>query len=331
MNCFWKYTRFFFLFTSVLFIACTAGAAETGIPGKAFDWKKAYFFNFYDVFPLSSGDVWVVGSKGMICAYDKAQNQWFVQEAAFSKNLYSVSFPVADKGWIAGQNGTILHTEDSGKTWVLQPSETTEHLFSLFFTDQDRGWAVGSYGTILYTSNGGKYWRPQGDQVDRIYNGVFFTDPLNGWIVGEFGVILHTKNGGVNWQQQENPLGEKTLFSVFFVDALKGYACGMDGEVIATQDGGETWHPMDSGSKENLFSINVRGNKHWAVGLKGTLVENNNGGWQDSTEKIPTRAWLKKCVIVDEKIGWIVGSVGTVLRTTDGGDTWMPAGQGFIK
>lgn len=316
------------LLVLILSLACASfGSAGSGEVFRPFDWKKAYFFNFYDVCPLPTGEVWVVGSKGMICAFDAASQRWAIQESNFARNLYSVSFPVPDKGWIVGQNGTILNTKNKGKTWETQKSDTTEHLFSVSFTDSENGWAVGTYGTILHTSNGGKFWKKQGDQVDRIHNGVFFTDARYGWLVGEFGVILHTRDGGDTWIQQENPTGEKTLFSVHFKDRLTGYASGMDGILLYTEDSGATWTQIDSSIKENLFSVTVQGDKQWCVGLKGTFATQADGAWQDVTEKIPTRAWLKKCAFVDERSGWIVGSVGTVLHTVDGGETWASAGQ----
>jgi photosystem II stability/assembly factor-like uncharacterized protein len=319
------------IMVTVLLVGSPSVHAEMKSSLQPFDWKKAYFFNFYDVCPLPNGDVWVVGSKGIICAFDAASNKWVIQESNFARNLYSVSFPSPEQGWVVGQNGTILSTRNRGITWEMQKSETTEHLFSVSFADSQNGWAVGTYGAILHTSNGGKLWEKQGDQVDRIHNGVFFTDAQYGWIVGEFGVILHTRDGGVSWGQQENPCGEKTLFSVYFKDHSTGYATGMDGILLYTDNGGTTWTQIDSHIKENLFSVTAQGNRQWCVGLKGTFSAQVGGVWKNETENIPTRAWLKKCAFVDEKSGWIVGSVGTVLHTVDGGMSWVPAGQTKVK
>lgn len=319
--------RWLLVFFIILNVAGGLASAELPVVEREFNWNKAYFFNFYDVWPAKNGDVWIVGSKGMICAWDSAVRKWVIQESGYSRNLYGVTFSNTATGWITGQNGTILHTDDKGKSWTGQQSGTQEHLFGLHFVDVNTGWAVGAYGTILHTANGGKTWQMQGDQVDRIYNDVFFTDADHGWIVGEFGVILHTANGGRTWAEQDNPLGEKTLFSVYFKNPSAGLACGMDGTILSTNNGGTTWRPIDSPAKENLFSVTIQGENQWTVGLKGTFAKQSDGRWQDATEKIPTRAWLKKCAFLDARSGWIVGSVGTVLHTKDGGDTWMPAGQ----
>jgi photosystem II stability/assembly factor-like uncharacterized protein len=42
-----------------------------------------------------------------------------------------------------------------------------------------------------------------------------------------------------------------------------------------------------------------------------------------ASDKIPTRAWLKDINFVDQNKAWIVGSVGTVLFTCNGGQSWQ--------
>ena len=139
--------------------------------------------------------------------------------------------------------------------------------------------------------------------------------------------FLHTENGGRTWEQQENPLDGQTLFSIYFQNEYIGWATGMDGSILHTKNGGRNWDRVKSQIKENLLGVYARGNNLWAVGLKGTFTTRKVGLWKDASANIPTRAWLKQCVFMDEKNGWIVGSVGTVLRTFDGGDTWIPAGR----
>ena len=307
------------------FLNAVHAEPKTGL--EPFNFKKAYFFNFYSVCPLPSGEVWVVGSHGIICCYHKESKQFFVQDSGTLNNLYSVSFVDAKKGWIAGQRGLIIHTDDGGNTWVRQESNTSEHLFSVCFKDSKTGWIIGAYGTILHTSDGGSTWVEQGEKPDIIYNQVFFLDNETGWVVGEFGTIHHTENGGKTWEQQNSPLAEKNLFSVFFKDKYQGWIAGMDGDILETSDGGITWTQLESPMKENLFSIYLVQDSGWVVGLKGVYATLNNGTWVDATTCMPTRAWLKQCFFLDANNGWLVGSVGTILFTEDGGRTWMPPWQ----
>ncbi len=309
------------MFVLLFFVSVTAYSATNKGP-IPFNYTKAYFYNFYSVDPQADGEVWIVGSGGIVCKLDKDSKKWLVFDAGTDSTLYSVKFVGKKLGWIVAQRGLILHTNDGGKTWVRQESNTKEHLFSICFVDDKNGWIVGAYGTILHTSDGGTTWKQQAKKVDKIYNYVYFADKDYGWVVGEFGTILHTSDGGLTWKQQENPLGEKTLFSVFFQDHMRGWITGMDGSILKTTDGGERWQIVKTPIKEHLFSIEVINDTGWTVGLKGVYGIKHKEEWSDSTRNMPTRAWLKQCAFLNEKIGWVVGSVGTVLYTNDGGKSW---------
>jgi len=326
-----KYLRY--LCNSLLlmgfFINTVYAEQNTGL--KPFNFGKAYFYNFYSVSHLKDGHVWIVGSHGLICHHDPKLKEWFIQDSGTPANLYQVTFVNHRKGWIAGQNGLIIQTDNRGKTWNKIDSGTPEHLFSLSFTDSNKGWVVGEFGTILHTSNGGKTWARQGEKADKIYNSVFFIDSSQGWIVGEFGTILHTEDGGQTWLEQQSPLGEKTLFSVHFKDRYKGCITGMGGSMLTTVDGGRTWTVVNSPVDENLFSVQLIEDKGWTVGLKGKYAVYNGSNWNDATQSMPSWAWLNQIHFVDVKTGWVVGSGGTILHTTDGGRTWMPPWQSAKK
>lgn len=300
---------------------------ETPSPQSEFNFRKAYFYNFYSTYSLASGETWFVGSHGVICAFDPEKESFRVQESGTLGNLYGVSFADVENGWVVGQEGLILHTSDGGLTWGVQESGTKEHLFGVSFQSAREGWAVGAFGTILHTADGGKTWERQGAKVDRIYNQLYFLNEREGWVVGEFGAITHTSDGGRSWEDQQSPLGETTLFSVYFEDVLRGWISGMDGAILRTEDGGVTWVQMDSPMTEHLLSVQVMGDRGWAVGLKGTYAVYDGERWTDVTDRIPTRAWLKDCRFIDPDNGWLVGSVGTLLRSRDGGRTWVPAAQ----
>ncbi|MBU0509838.1 hypothetical protein KKH27_13530 [bacterium] len=50
-----------------------------------------------------------------------------------------------------------------------------------------------------------------------------------------------------------------------------------------------------------------------------------NWQWQNP---LPTGNYLSDVVFINENVGWIVGSSGTILHTTDGGASWTHQGSG---
>ncbi len=117
--------------------------------------------------------------------------------------------------------------------------------------------------------------------------GFFFVDNQNGWVAGNFGRILHTSNGGQTWKYQPNPGGN--FNSIKFVNAQIGWVVGSqpgsNGALIAnTLDGGQTWNLQTSG--------------------------------------VPSNEIFYDLSFIDTQNGWVVGTAGTILHTTNGGQSW---------
>lgn len=315
-----KYLVFLFIIVMFNINFVIAKEKETHL----FDWSDAYLYNFYSIDPLSSGDIWIVGSNGLIIHHEPKTDNWVVQEANTTENLYQVEFANPNKGWIVSTDGRILRTEDGGKSWKIQETPTEQHLFSISCLNATTAWAVGCYGTILHTKDAGKTWQRQGEKIDRIYNKVHFVDEQYGWIAGEYGVILHTTDGGHTWKEQKHELGEVTLFSVYFKNRSKGWVVGMGGRMLMTNNGGKKWQEIKTSVKTHLFDLEIEKDKGYCVGFQGSYLESSSKGWLNLAARIPNQSWLKDVVFLNKNKGWIVGSCGAALYTADGGLSWEP-------
>lgn len=220
----------------------------------------------------------------------------------------------------------------------------TQNLHCVYFSDAINGWVVGDGGSILRTTNGGAVWAPQSSGTLVNLYSVHFTDANNGWAVGgsQFipGIILHSSNGGAVWNVQPNPPGYDwaSFHSVYFVDSNTGWAAG---NVIAhTANGGNTWVVQPLSSSSSLWFLSVHftdASNGWAVGGEYFQLENSasicyytsNGGntW---TEQIELKQWSgmdypypSSVYFSDANNGWLVGSYGTILHTTNGGLTFV--------
>jgi photosystem II stability/assembly factor-like uncharacterized protein len=311
---------------------------------------------FFDVQALSADHAVVVGYGGKILVTDDAGFSWTQMPSGTTQALYRVHFVDPNDGWIAGQNGLILHTTDGGKTWQPQQSGTQVYLFSLSFVDREHGWAVGDRSILLSTVDGGAHWSlhkiiPPSQRnltpdeaivsQDPILYDVQFLNPQTGWVVGEFGKIYRTNDGGRSWIEQEQTLlGAEvvdlldlpTFFGVHFSDAENGLAAGLDGKLARTHDGGATWKfekmQLQYPLADPLFvPFLFPDGTGFAVGAAGEVVklETPNGRWHRVKLGMEVFTWMRGMTWLNHNDGWIVGGLGMILHTTDGGKSWVPS------
>jgi len=297
--------------------------------------------DFNGVFFVDDGNGWAVGTKGTILHYDGFG--WGTQTSGTNKTLNDVYFVDEYNGWAVGEGGTILHY--NGTTWAAQTSGTTENLNDVYFLDQMRGWAVGENGTILKTWEGGASWVQQTsiDPPTNIdFNGVAITvgTQITGWVVGELGHIrkmTHSISEGWGATDQWGFVDSGTaswLNSVHFTDEMHGWAVG-DGwtVLIYACDGGEcAWFPPNRITDKDLNAVWFANDflHGWTVGNKTDGDDWVIGGTEDAT------TWITKtCSITNtqnlsgisftsvySEAGWAVGANGTILKSSDGGETW---------
>ena len=177
--------------------------------------------------------------------------------------------------------------------------------------------------------------------ADPILYDVQFLDEKTGWIVGEFGKIFHTADGGKTWHEQEQSLlGEEvvdildlpTLFGVHFINSQNGIAAGLDGRIVRTVNGGARWTfekmKLDYPIVDPLYNPKLfTDGTGWATGAAGEVVRlaTPGGEWERAKLGMEVLTWLRGMSWLNENDGWIVGGLGMILHTKDGGQTWIPS------
>jgi photosystem II stability/assembly factor-like uncharacterized protein len=264
-------------------------------------------------------------------------------------NLYGVKALSASEAWAVGTFGSIYHTANGGKTWETRESGTRNALFSVDFADPQHGWAVGKSAVVLHTTDGGASWKAQRSPIppEKHLFKVQALDARTAWAVGDWGARTVTHDGGEHWEDRS--LGDDiVLYDVSFPDAAHGYVCGEFGTVLATADGGATWEKRPAGTDKTLFGLDfVTPEEGWAVGIDGLLLHTRDGGRSWVVQRGNVRAesleefgFLEAmsnpglyAVRVLGQYGMVVGDTGTVLVTTDAGQSWrrleLPSSQGL--
>ena len=222
---------------------------------------------------------------------------WEPQESGTSANLNGVSFVDPNIGTAVGNNGVIIHTTNAGLNWTLQSSGLSAGLLDVSFYDVNNGTAVGHEGTIIYTNDGGANWiTAQTGWMTSYYGTQMVTSALS-FAVGVNTIfqplVEKTTNGWQSWNSYIFYLdnNEGRLNDVYFIDESNGFAAA----------------------------------RAWTG--QGVVVKSVNGGQNWSTVYWTDHA-LSSLDFPSPEIGYAVGNSGTLIKSSDGGNSWGPLSTG---
>jgi photosystem II stability/assembly factor-like uncharacterized protein len=195
------------------------------------------------------------------------------------------------------------------------------------------GYAAGDYGTLLRTTDGlgwsGLSTGLPGTQIAQIR----VLDP-NVVILGVDCVMRRSDDGGQTFRRvpfAAREVGCPSGVSTFHFPAPNtGYVALRDGSVISTADGGQSF-----GGRQPLPGTQVTGgnaepsdiffvNDTTGFAVAGGNLFRTTDSAQNWVQKVSGAARLRSIFFTDASTGYAVGDANTVLKSTDGGDTWSP-------
>ena len=110
------------------------------------------------------------------------------------------------------------------------------------------------------------------------------------------------------------------LFAMSF-DGDRGIAVGAGGEIQTSQDGGKTWKLEPGPTQLSLTAVAIKGSRRIVAGIMGEIfIDDGSGKWRPSNSGTKERALGAS--LDANGTAMVVGSFGTMLRSTDGGATW---------
>jgi len=286
------------------------------------------------------------GERGHILFSDDMGKSWQQGKVPTTQMLTGVHFVNTERGWAVGHDGLILVSDDGGENWriqrdgiaaqhqtnlsmrerahqqiktltlardnagedtlaelemqleeavmdledadlALEEDVFTSPLLDVWFQDEDRGWAVGAFGSLLSTEDGGQQWSSQADLVDNPDE--FHLNAVTGdgagrvFIAGEGGVMYRSIDSGRHWEALPS-FYEGSWFGTLY-DATHDtlLVFGLRGNLFRSMDFGDNWEAVAGGN-----NITLAGG---SVSASGQVV--------------------------------LVGGVGTVLRSRDGGHSFQ--------
>jgi photosystem II stability/assembly factor-like uncharacterized protein len=132
------------------------------------------------------------------------------------------------------------------------------------------------------------------------------------------------------WVMQESGTNAP-LFGVAFADADTGYAVGRS-TVLKTTNGGKDWMSLDAGVDGTLFEVSCHDASTAVIAgeydFAGRLLTTHDGGatWIETYSSAGTDyqvRYLAGVAFVSRDTVVAVGDNGLIVRSTDGGDTWV--------
>jgi photosystem II stability/assembly factor-like uncharacterized protein len=256
--------------------------------GSAIPWTSVAFADASTVVAAS----W---SYGTVRSTDAGQTWHRLGDSSFNLTASgnAVAFANSTTGMIVHIGGIAYRTSDGGRSWgsVYVPTGLgTPRLNAVAFNPEGVGLAVGP-GRLLRSDNFGLYWVEVSRGNTSYLRDVAFATPEVGVAVDTLGYVLRTSDGGENWTWMERPAMVNSLSAVTFTSAERGFAVG-DWQMLRTEDGGLTW--SDVTEKIAGGGVQLLADIHFATPL----------------------------------VGFAAGRGEHIMRTSDGGASWVPVSIG---
>ncbi len=293
--------------------------------GTSTDFHSVKFINKY------TG--WVCGT-GTILKTTNGGINWLAQNhPATGKTLTSLSIVDSLNLYCVGYFETILKTTNGGINWIAirnGPGGTGSSYESCFFINKNTGWITGSGSYIWKTTNGGDSLI----YIDLLWGylyDIYFKDSLLGLICGDAGALLRTTNGGINWYVPNIQLHFQghTFDKLSILNNQYGWIVGEQVyPVYRTTDFGENWDSIGRvAGAFDLYCVRFSSiNTGWCGGggvYYGRMFKTTNSGytWQQYNNTI--NCYFSDYWFYNDSIGWAVGSNGVILKTTNGGFSYI--------
>jgi photosystem II stability/assembly factor-like uncharacterized protein len=274
----------------------------------------------------ASSDIWKTTDGGV---------SWYLTTPRTTiAHLYQIEFPTRNIGYAIGSDpqGDILKSTDGGKSWFRPgqgPWNGTYFTASFFLNDQV-GYIGGSNSTVWKTSDGGVNWDSLTSGGGEICRSIFFLNNDTGYAIYNSNVFYHTYDGGKHWEGW-NVVYMDDLNSLQFLTKDTCYVIGnfnSESYVMRSAGGGVYWNKMLT--LNNRFIKLQFFNTHEGYALtKWMLYRTMDGGVTWTSDPVPgsyndfydMRFW-------DPENGYLVGSGGLIVKTTDGGKSWTKMESG---
>ncbi len=282
---------------------------------------------------------WAAGADGVMWHTIDGGATWERQTLPTKGTIHALQFLTPYTGYAAGREevqatgqsaGLLFVTRDGGLTWNRVNTAELPGLHAVNFSDDKSGVVGAVKGGPYRTVDGGQKWAPLSARMNITGKDVAtFGDVA---LVGLVGIMLN--GGGCIPHHDDEKLPPSGRVLAVAGNKLFSVAVGQCGVVKIIEDARRKEQPIFGLPTQFLAACDFRGtcchgDHIWVVGSPGTFVAHSvdrGMTWQctPTGQSIP----LNAVHFIDDRTGWAVGELGTILATTDGGATWKVQRRG---
>lgn len=282
------------------------------------------------------------GERGHIIFSDDQGENWVQAEVPVRATLTGVDFGTDTHGWAVGHSGVVLHSDNAGESWELQLTgiraaelaiesrqeqiEALEQQIEEAPEEEkaDLEWALDDLFFSMENLESDLEIGPVNPFLD-----VWFENEDHGFVVGAYGMFLRTTDGGETWSDWAPRIDNPTGFHLNGITRITGGALvivGEAGQIFVSVDGGESWEKRESPYEGSLFGAIGTGqvNEVLAFGLRGNMFLSTDLGKNWKVVPNEAGATLNDGAVADDGRITLVGNGGTVLMSTNGGESFRP-------
>ncbi|KAL8138077.1 hypothetical protein V2J09_004078 [Rumex salicifolius] len=252
-----------------------------------------------------------------------------------------------------GTRQTILETKDGGNTWAPRSIASAEeedfnYRFNSISFKGKEGWIVGKPAILLYTSDAGETWEriPLSAELpgDMVY--IKATGDESAEMVTDEGAIYVTANKGYNWraavQESVSATLNRTVSSgisgaSYYTGTFNTVNRSPDGRYVAVSSRGNFymtwepgqayWQPHNRAVARRIQNMGWRADGGlWLLVRGGGLYLSKGTGITEDFEEVAVQSrgfGLLDVGYRSEEEAWAAGGSGILLRTSNGGKTWI--------
>jgi photosystem II stability/assembly factor-like uncharacterized protein len=297
--------------------------------------KSLYMSSFWgDLSGFASGD-----SNSLVKTVNGGTN-WTVITPPGNANNYSLVtalnplYIYLAQGYTGGTgNGKIIYSSNGGTNWVTQMT-TQYDMFSIAFINSTTGYAVGNGSvsgndTLYKTTNSGTTWTNFLTSNIGLMSYVYFYNSTTGFITSMTSSnILRTTNGGTNWLVINTGSSQNGISQITMTDSIHVFAVAKNETFLRSSNGGVNWLSQSYGTLDGMslgFCYNAIGfmvcGKESPAQYKISKTSDFGATW--TTTMSGTGKVYYNINFVWYQWGFLFGSGGTILKTTNMGGVWV--------